>query len=81
MRLPHGSAEKSGGVGKLAVLPIPALGLNVADDRERLLELAREPVAVEAERGEHSVGGSEVEPSRGFFRGRSNGAGEDVRFE
>src|ERR1035438_770141 len=70
--------EDCGGVLEFAALMLAALELDVAELVERLLELAGESCAVEAEAGEELVGVDDVE-SRGLRGGgRGQGAGEYV---
>jgi hypothetical protein len=73
--------EDCGGVLEFAALMLAALELDVAELVERLLELAGESCAVEAEAGEELVGVDDVE-SRGLRGGgRGQGAVEYVGFE
>jgi len=76
--------EEGGGVFKVALLALAALGLNGAELGERFLELAGEALAVEAQGGEGAVGVDDVE-GQGWIRvgisGRSGGAGEELGFE
>jgi hypothetical protein len=73
--------EEGGGVAQIALFAFAALGLEVAKSGKRLLELAREALAVEAEGGKGAMGVDDVEAEGGFFGGWMGGASKKVGFE
>jgi hypothetical protein len=73
--------EDGGSIAKVAPLALEALGLDVAELDEGLLELAGEALAVEAKRGEQAVGVHDVERRGLGAGGWGLGAREYVGFE
>jgi hypothetical protein len=78
--------EQGGGVHEIVLLAFAALGLDVAELRQSLLELAGEALAVQAESGEGAMRVDDVErhflASWGSLLGGWVGsAGEEVGFE
>jgi len=76
--------EEGGGVFEIAVLALAAVGLNIAEQGERFLELAREAGGVEPESREGAMGVDDVEGQGGVLVGVGGwigGAGEKVGLE
>jgi len=73
--------QKRGGIAELAALLLLALGLDVAELVEDLLELAGEACAVESESGYGAMGVDDVEFHGGLLGGRVGGQGEELGFE
>jgi hypothetical protein len=73
--------EEGGGVFEFATLAFGAAGLDVAEVVHGLLELAGEPLVVQAEGGEEAMGIDDVKVDGGLLGGRMGGAGEEVGFE
>ena len=60
---------------------IATSGLEVAEEFQGFLELARETAAIKAQQTEGMIGIDDVEGDSGFFGGRVGGAGEEIGFE
>jgi hypothetical protein len=73
--------EESRGLLELALLLATALGLDFAELVQRFLELAGEPVGVEAEGGESAMGVDDIEIDASLLGGWIGGAIEERGFE
>ena len=73
--------EKGGSVFEVVFVALHAVGLDLAELLEGLLELAGEAMAVESELGESVVGVDDIESDSGFIVGRVGGAVEEIGFE
>jgi hypothetical protein len=73
--------QEGRGVFEIAALALGAVGLDFAELVQGFLELAREPVAVQAERGKGAVGVDDVEVDCSLLCGRISGAVEKGGFQ
>jgi hypothetical protein len=73
--------EEGGGVFEVAALALGAVGLDIAERVQGLLELAGEPLVVQAEGGEGAMGVDDIKVDASLFGGRIGGAVEESGFE
>ena len=73
--------EEGGGVFEVAALALDAVSLDLAEVVDGLLELAGEPLVVQAESGEGAVGVDNIEVNPGLVVGRVGGTVEHGRFK
>ena len=74
--------EEGGGFVEIAALAVGALGLDVAEGLEGLLELARDTMALDAEVGDEAMGIDDIEGDflAHFSMGRDGGGGAREHF-
>ena len=73
--------EEGSGVFEVAAVALDAVGLDFAEVVHGLLELAGEPLVVQAEGSEGAMGVDDVKVDSGLIGGRIGGAVEEGGFE